>query len=656
MITDRARNTSPRSTFSCIPTFSLPAIASPQAREWLGAVDAPLEGQANTQDAPDFAPIAAPVMASPGSSGSASAAAASDAAPSTPASSGGGGGASTAPASSSRAGFKWRSGRERTTTGIWLWSRAFVRRLPSGERVAVLLMDTQGLFDTDTAQVLTNSIFGLSTLFSSYVIYNLPNRIQEDYLQNLALFSEYGRRVLEEQRERAADDDRQGAGATAAAAAAAADDEDDDTAAASATPLTSPVVRLHALRARARRRRAAAAAAAAHPSPPFQRIELLVRDADIESDITDLPAFEAEMRAYLGSVLAKSHHSDLKTVREHISASFETVASYLLPHPGLLVRKAEYDGSVRALEPDFVRALCYYVHAVFNENLVAKKVNGGFVNARQLAHYLQAYAALFQDRSVFPEAKLLLEATADAHSRVATDAATASFDGEMAAFVADGAFYRDDELDAHARLCADAALEVFDAMANFGARAPIARAREALAVTLRERSAAAAARNRERNPLKHVELYAVAAAIAVAAYIARIALDYSCAPWLSACARASQLAAFVYSVIILGALIATYAAGRQSWARVAYAVKALAQLAGGGEAAAQVAKLMLGGTEAPRAALTVPAAASRLAAGPRPLGDEARTDAAGASAAGVAAGADADNIVAGDGLRRRRQG
>ena len=45
-------------------------------------------------------------------------------------------------------GFKWRGGDERMTTGICLWSRPFMIPLPGGdgERLAVLLMDTQGMF------------------------------------------------------------------------------------------------------------------------------------------------------------------------------------------------------------------------------------------------------------------------------------------------------------------------------------------------------------------------------------------------------------------------------------------------------------------------------------------------------------------------------
>lgn len=52
------------------------------------------------------------------------------------------------------------------------------------------------MFDNETPMSLTACIFGLSTLLSSYQIYNVQNRIQEDNLQHLALFSEYGRLAL----------------------------------------------------------------------------------------------------------------------------------------------------------------------------------------------------------------------------------------------------------------------------------------------------------------------------------------------------------------------------------------------------------------------------------------------------------------------------
>lgn len=95
-------------------------------------------------------------------------------------------------------GFSYRGGSERNTQGIWMWSEPFVLQSDAVKegKMCVLLVDTQGLFDGFTGQHLTTSIFGLSTLLSSYQIYNIDKRLQEDNLQHLALFSEYSRVVF----------------------------------------------------------------------------------------------------------------------------------------------------------------------------------------------------------------------------------------------------------------------------------------------------------------------------------------------------------------------------------------------------------------------------------------------------------------------------
>lgn len=90
-------------------------------------------------------------------------------------------------------GFSWRSGTKRDTTGIIMWSDAFLHDLESGEKVAILLMDTQGLFDNESTTATNSRIFSLSTLISSVQILNLFNIIQEDHLQYLQFATEYAR-------------------------------------------------------------------------------------------------------------------------------------------------------------------------------------------------------------------------------------------------------------------------------------------------------------------------------------------------------------------------------------------------------------------------------------------------------------------------------
>uniref|UniRef100_A0A671LS33 Atlastin-3-like n=1 Tax=Sinocyclocheilus anshuiensis TaxID=1608454 RepID=A0A671LS33_9TELE len=95
-------------------------------------------------------------------------------------------------------GFSWRGGSEPETTGIQLWSEVFIVRKKDGSEVAVLLMDTQGAFDSQSTVKDCATIFALSTMTSSVQIYNLSQNIQEDDLQQLQLFTEYGRLAMDE--------------------------------------------------------------------------------------------------------------------------------------------------------------------------------------------------------------------------------------------------------------------------------------------------------------------------------------------------------------------------------------------------------------------------------------------------------------------------
>ncbi|XP_011496218.1 PREDICTED: atlastin isoform X2 [Ceratosolen solmsi marchali] len=94
-------------------------------------------------------------------------------------------------------GFSWRGGSERDTIGILMWSKVFPATMIDGEKVAVILMDTQGAFDSQSTVRDCATVFALSTMLSSLQIYNLSQNIQEDDLQHLQLFTEYGRLALE---------------------------------------------------------------------------------------------------------------------------------------------------------------------------------------------------------------------------------------------------------------------------------------------------------------------------------------------------------------------------------------------------------------------------------------------------------------------------
>ncbi|KAK7904079.1 hypothetical protein WMY93_016686 [Mugilogobius chulae] len=95
-------------------------------------------------------------------------------------------------------GFSWRGGSERETTGIQIWSEVFLVDKPDGTKVALLLMDTQGTFDSQSTLRDSATVFALSTMISSMQVYNISQNVQEDDLQHLQLFTEYGRLAMEE--------------------------------------------------------------------------------------------------------------------------------------------------------------------------------------------------------------------------------------------------------------------------------------------------------------------------------------------------------------------------------------------------------------------------------------------------------------------------
>ena len=81
-------------------------------------------------------------------------------------------------------GFSWKGGVKRDTSGIIVWSDIFLHEA-KGKKLAIILMDTQGLFDTKTSPTENSRIFALGTLASSIQIFNLNDVIQENQLEYL---------------------------------------------------------------------------------------------------------------------------------------------------------------------------------------------------------------------------------------------------------------------------------------------------------------------------------------------------------------------------------------------------------------------------------------------------------------------------------------
>ncbi|XP_039255993.2 uncharacterized protein LOC120332744 [Styela clava] len=94
-------------------------------------------------------------------------------------------------------GFEWCSGSAAHTQGIMIFSEPFIVATPKGE-VAVLFMDTQGLFDSNTSKTQNLMIFAFNTIISSVQILNLSGDINEHDLEFLQFFTEYARRITQQ--------------------------------------------------------------------------------------------------------------------------------------------------------------------------------------------------------------------------------------------------------------------------------------------------------------------------------------------------------------------------------------------------------------------------------------------------------------------------
>ncbi|KAL7015609.1 hypothetical protein ACKWTF_016544 [Chironomus riparius] len=245
-------------------------------------------------------------------------------------------------------GFSWRSGSSRDTTGISFWSDVFLYDSPNGDPLAVLLVDTQGLFDPETSTEENMKILSLGTLFSSTLILNLTNIIQEDQLQYLQFTTEYAKFIQ------------------------------------TSSPQTD--------------------------IKPFQKFLFLVRDwQNVDDYEFGFNGGQAYLNEVLKT--NNDQNDDLRTVRDHIRESFDRLLCYLMPYPGKKVASySDYDGRWSLMDEDFMKEIKNLIESFFKpQNMVVKKVEGVDLKAHKLFEYIKSYINLFSTPGSIPKPKSLHE-------------------------------------------------------------------------------------------------------------------------------------------------------------------------------------------------------------------------------------------------------
>nr|CAB3260444.1 uncharacterized protein LOC100175442 [Phallusia mammillata] len=88
--------------------------------------------------------------------------------------------------------FESKGGARRNTEGIWILDKPIMVDTSEG-KVGVYLMDTQGMFSSQTTMKECSQIFAIATLMSSHLIFNVMRQIQAKDLENVDFWTQYAK-------------------------------------------------------------------------------------------------------------------------------------------------------------------------------------------------------------------------------------------------------------------------------------------------------------------------------------------------------------------------------------------------------------------------------------------------------------------------------
>ncbi|KAL7015183.1 hypothetical protein ACKWTF_016327 [Chironomus riparius] len=253
-------------------------------------------------------------------------------------------------------GFSWRSGSIRDTTGIIMWSDIFLHTSTvNGDKIAIIVMDTQGLFDNQTSPVGNSRIFALGTLSSSIEVLNLFSVVQEDQLQYLQFATEFAKF--------AANDSHGNAGKS------------------------------------------------------FQKLVFLIRDwVNPDEHPFGFEGGATYLQHFLK--IQNEQKPELQSVRKFIQSSFEEIDCALLPHPGNIVtggsrKRIKYNGSWGGMSEDFKDELFAVIETLLKpDDLIIKKINDKDLKGFEYLEFMLQYFQIFQSDDI-PQAQSIYESTVE---------------------------------------------------------------------------------------------------------------------------------------------------------------------------------------------------------------------------------------------------
>eukprot|EP00808_Paulinella_micropora_P001003 g57150.t1 len=454
-------------------------------------------------------------------------------------------------------GFTWRPGAERTTTGIWLYGQPFVRAVRNeatgqDEKVPLLLMDTQGMFDFQTTKELTAAIFGLSTLLSSYQVFNVKSQIQEDTLQQLHYFTEFSLYfpIYRSTRYNSCTTSPSslstflsiGGHATTAALL-----HREDTLQQLHYFTEFSRVALQEFERAAQRSADINADFKLKAGPPFQSLQFLVRDWQNFSEEENIPKCLQEMEGALENALRQNVDDD--GTREAIKASFQSLTCFLLPHPGLAMTKKSYDGDLRVVERAFWVLATQFLNTLLQNCSVVKQVQGRDIGADALGMYIRTYAQYFRSGRM-PKTLTLVQAISMTTNMCAKEDALSLYRKQMDADCAGSTYHSAEALIALNQAARGNAFDHYDRAAVFGSADHIQETR----AELQREMLRVYEQYVKENKLKMtsgLEKYIIPVLAAIVAYVLDFLSDFTCDSWSETCVNMSRLLALFYYLVTL---------------------------------------------------------------------------------------------------------
>uniref|UniRef100_A0A131Z0A6 Atlastin 2 n=1 Tax=Rhipicephalus appendiculatus TaxID=34631 RepID=A0A131Z0A6_RHIAP len=262
-------------------------------------------------------------------------------------------------------GFEWRGGSRRHTSGILMWNEVFLVKPSQGEELAVLLVDTQGTFDCESATLVHASIFSLSAMISSVLVYNVSQNIQQNDLQHLQDFLDYGM-----------------------------------------------------LTQSAQHQQPSSTTAEVGCTRPFQSLMFLVRDWQFERPYGlegGRPLLEQRLKG------PQNQDRELRQLRRKLSRCFKEMRCFLMPHPGLTVAREGFDGRLSDMDETFKLHLFEFVRLLLNpDNLLPKEINGRKVTCQELFSYIKVYVDAHK-KGLLEDPSQMLQAAYHGSCRAAMD-------------------------------------------------------------------------------------------------------------------------------------------------------------------------------------------------------------------------------------------